>query len=331
MRRLPITRGIVVCSLFLALLTIGLDAKNANFAQAATFTVTKTADMNDGACDADCSLREAIISANAAPGTDVITLPAGTYILSIPGTDEYEAATGDLDISDDLTINGAGSSTTIIDGGGLDRIFSPNNYLQSNASVAFQDVTIQNGFAYSGGGIAILSGTDVRLDRVVFKDNTSISGAGAIFNVGTLSVRNCTFSGNKATGSGLPGGAIWNQGTLTVESSTFENNDALLGLGGAILTTGNASVNIENSTFTSNGWPALWVGTGTVTVNNCTFASNVGGVFGSSSSLTISNTIIADRAPEPNCSGTFTSGGHNLSMDDLRDADTCWFRAYHPA
>ena len=45
-------------------------------AWAATFAVTKTTDTNDGACDeADCSLREAIIAANAAPDLDRITMP----------------------------------------------------------------------------------------------------------------------------------------------------------------------------------------------------------------------------------------------------------------
>jgi CSLREA domain-containing protein len=47
-------------------------------ATAATFTVTKTADTNDGACNADCSLREAIVAANALPGADIVVLPAGT-------------------------------------------------------------------------------------------------------------------------------------------------------------------------------------------------------------------------------------------------------------
>ena len=55
---------------------------------AATFTVTKIADTNDGVCGADCSLREAIGAANALPGADVITLPAGTYTLSIVGAGE---------------------------------------------------------------------------------------------------------------------------------------------------------------------------------------------------------------------------------------------------
>jgi CSLREA domain-containing protein len=288
---------IFICLVFFLMLS--------NMGQAAAFTVTKTADTNDGTCDADCSLREAIIAANAAAGADVITLPAGTYILS-----------GELDIRDDLTINGVGSSTTIIDGGGLDRVFILSGPVPF--SVAIQYVTIQNGFAPGGGGGIVLSAeADLSLDRVVIRDNTA-SNAGGILNFGTLSVANSTFSGNKATGNGTLGGAIGNNGTLTVESSTFENNDVLLGYGGAIGTGVSNSVNIENSTFTGNGArQALYVGSGTVTVNNCTFASNDGGVSISSTSLTtISNTIIAYSAPEPNCKGTFTSGGHNLSSDN---------------
>ena len=53
-------------------------------AAAATFAVTKTADTNDGTCDADCSLREAIGAANALAGADIIDVPAGTYTLTIP-------------------------------------------------------------------------------------------------------------------------------------------------------------------------------------------------------------------------------------------------------
>ena len=37
------------------------------------FVVTKTADTNDGVCDTDCSLREAIAAANADAGDDVIS------------------------------------------------------------------------------------------------------------------------------------------------------------------------------------------------------------------------------------------------------------------
>jgi CSLREA domain-containing protein len=69
-------------------------------ALAAGFSVTKTTDTNDGACNADCSLREAIAAANAAAGADTITLPAGTYQLTLAnvGANEDSNTTGDLDI-----------------------------------------------------------------------------------------------------------------------------------------------------------------------------------------------------------------------------------------
>ncbi|MEK7784651.1 MAG: CSLREA domain-containing protein [Chloroflexota bacterium] len=69
------------------------------------FVVTKTADTNDGACDADCSLREAIVAANAAAGPDTIFIPAGTYTLTRTGSDEV-ASVGDLDLTGQVTLIG---------------------------------------------------------------------------------------------------------------------------------------------------------------------------------------------------------------------------------
>src|SRR5512147_992156 len=80
----------------LILLSVLLSGAPASPAQAATFTVTKTADTDDGVCDADCSLREAIRAANAAAGADTISLPAGTFTLTISGSDDTANA-GDLD------------------------------------------------------------------------------------------------------------------------------------------------------------------------------------------------------------------------------------------
>src|SRR4051812_3675391 len=90
-------------------------------AQAATtFNVTTTDDEADGgACfagDPDCSLREAILAANANGGADVVSVPPGEYRLTIPpdGTND-DGLDGDLDILDELTLNGAGAT---IDAGG---------------------------------------------------------------------------------------------------------------------------------------------------------------------------------------------------------------------
>src|SRR3989338_4354621 len=135
---------------------------------AATFTVTKIADTNDCVCDADCSLREAIGAANALPGADVITLPAGTYTISIGGTGEDLNATGDLDITGDLTISGAGDTSTIIDGAAIDRVLT----VFPGATVFIDSVTVRNGNPGAG------------------------FGAGGILNAGTLTLTNSPVTDN---------------------------------------------------------------------------------------------------------------------------------------
>ena len=97
--------------------------------QMATITVNSTADAvdatPDGVCAAaagTCTLRAAIQEANSQAGPQVISVPSGTYALTLTGSGEDQAATGDLDVTDDLLIGGAGA-TTIVDGNGTDRIF----------------------------------------------------------------------------------------------------------------------------------------------------------------------------------------------------------------
>src|SRR5439155_19826905 len=85
-------------------------------AAAATFAVTRTDDPVPGACDSDCSLREAVLAANAGSGGDTIVLPAGHYRLTISGPGEDAAATGDLDLTTSVMIAGAGARSTVIDG-----------------------------------------------------------------------------------------------------------------------------------------------------------------------------------------------------------------------
>ena len=65
-------------------------------AHAATFTVTKTADTNDGTCDADCSLREAIVAANAAAGPDTITFTNLANVTRPLYADDYRDRRGCL-------------------------------------------------------------------------------------------------------------------------------------------------------------------------------------------------------------------------------------------
>src|SRR5262245_38264714 len=103
-------------------LLVGLDGGSQNAAAAQSGpteftveTIEDAVDLNpgDGVCETTvgpnnaCTLRAAIQEANALPGPNTIHMPAGTYTLSLAGGDEDAAATGDLDITGDLTIEGA--------------------------------------------------------------------------------------------------------------------------------------------------------------------------------------------------------------------------------
>ena len=71
----------------------------------ATFTVNSTLD-NLIAGDGKLTLREAITRANDLAGADVIVMPAGVYKIAISGAGEDGNATGDLDVTDTVTIRG---------------------------------------------------------------------------------------------------------------------------------------------------------------------------------------------------------------------------------
>ena len=140
---------------------------------ASDFAVTKTADTADGACDADCSLREAIVAANAHPGADRILLGAGlTYTLTRGPADAPGAivpGTGDLDITDALTIEGNGAT---IDAAGLDRALD----IEGTFIVTISNLTIRNGavsgFLSLGGGLYIKSATVTLTNSTVLQSST---------------------------------------------------------------------------------------------------------------------------------------------------------------
>ena len=269
-----------------------------------TITVNTTVDELNS--NGYCSLREAIKAANtnlavdtctAGSGADTIILPAGTYTLTITGADEDANATGDLDITDSLTINGAGAGTTIIRAGtlgypdpsanGIDRVFDVYD-VSSAIIVSISNVTIANG-----------------------KCSSCTMGGGGISNNESLTVTNSTFSGNSASGNSGNnwGGGIYTSGTLTVTNSTFSGNFATHG-GGMFLNGGLFAV--TNSTFSgnlANGAGGGIISYGTLTVTNSTFsgnsaASNGGGISSSYGTLAVTNSTFSGNS-------AFSGGGIN--------------------
>ncbi|MCP4248991.1 MAG: CSLREA domain-containing protein, partial [bacterium] len=143
-----------------------------------TFVVTRTNDRvdaapGDGVCatlGGHCTLRAAIMEANALAGEDTIEVPAGVYLLSLVGDAEDAAMTGDLDITDPLRILGAGLDDTVINGIGADRVFH-----LMGPTVDIFDLTIRGGArpAGNGGGIQDSGPGSLNLTRVRLTDNTA--------------------------------------------------------------------------------------------------------------------------------------------------------------
>jgi CSLREA domain-containing protein len=293
------SNGIVRIALSVLILMVYTNlstAKPLQTAYAASFTVTKTADTNDGTCDTDCSLREAIIAANANPGEDTINVPAGTYTLSITGTDEDNAATGDLDINDDLNIVGTGAGLTVINGGASDRII----HVTGAYTVNISHLDLVNGYYFvfggSNGGGVLNTGGDLTLDFTNIKGNTSFSGGGIANLSGTVNILNSTISGNIAVNGG---GILNDSGTLTIVNSTVSSNTAEgTGIG---IDNASGTVDLNNVTITKN--------------TNTPPYSSGGGIAGDS--IYASNSIIAGNTADYNsdCSGTLISQGYNLIQD----------------
>lgn len=254
------------------------------------FVVTKTMDTNDGICTSDdCSLREAIITANNCAGHQTIQLPAGGYHLTLLGAGEDAALTGDLDITDDLTILGEGAPS--IHGQDEDRtieVFSPamvvidlvilTNGAASEGSAAYNrgDLTLRNSSVNAnnavvppeGGtvtGALANEGTLVLVDTHVF-DNQGGFGAG-VHNLtgGRFDMVGGIISFNTASGSG---GGLWisEASTARLESVTLEGNTAV-GDGGGTANTGNLEVLdseiVENESGQHGG--GLWAAFRSVT------------------------------------------------------------------
>ncbi|MFP5306685.1 MAG: choice-of-anchor Q domain-containing protein [Gammaproteobacteria bacterium] len=293
-------------------------ALTGTMAQAATLEVTKSSDMYDGICDADCSLRDAITAANASPGADTVVLQQDVYLLSIatrqPGlydenhVDEDENATGDLDITDDLLLRGV-QGFTAIDGQRIDRVFD----IAHGATVEFRDIEIRGGHTPArGAGIA--NAGWLRLTRITFRDNAAIGQyyqpgqGGAIFNEGVLSMAGSHFLRNHAGGNDSvvgEGGAIYNTARLNMRTTRFVDNLAAdpheRGGGGAIMNRG-GFVTIDRTFFSGNATEDL--GYGGAIANDDDGRMRI-----------VNSTISGNRSGEPPYGGAVANGNADRRND----------------
>lgn len=282
---------------------------------ASTFNVTRTDDpVPNGCALADCSLREAVIAANADPGSTV-NVPAGTYTLT-QGPDSGPA-TGDLDVTAATTIQGAGIGATIVqaaavEGTAQDRVLE----VSSAGTAVITNMTMRYGSDPSGG--CVKSDGMLTLDMILVTNCSAITGGG-VGAYGSVTVRDSTISNNTATaatgqvaGGGIAGGP---GSTVTILRTLITNNSAVntgtgVGHGGGFSTV--ASMTLTDSTVTGNSADSSAGGisssTGTMTIERTTFSANLatrdGGGMTNDGVLTLTDSTFANNQAGYNCAGT---------------------------
>jgi len=231
-----------VLPLVLLALVLGsvLVARQAAIGGPAQFTVTKTDDTADGICDSDCSLREAIIAANASAGHSTINVPAGKYEIT-RGSGDDSGLMGDFDITTEVTIVGAGADQTFIDGNHLDTVIN----VIHGGDATLQDLTVQNGdggaqVATSTGGIAAAGA--LTLDSVHVINNKGGSNAGGVTGQSTMNISNSLIDGNS---SDEDVGGIDAEAGVQITNTTISNNQ-----GGSLAFSGGAYL-LGSSTLTN--------------------------------------------------------------------------------
>ena len=270
-----------------------------------------------------CSLRDAILAANATPGSTIVfTGLNGTYSLT--------SALPAITVS--TTITGPGAGALTVSGGGTIPAFTitPGTTPMTVAISGLTVANTANGFPPYGYGSGMFINTPgvggtitVNISGMAFNNNTASSGGPAItldaFSQGTLNITNSSFSGNFAgvvtPFGGGEGGAIYSNGTLVVNDSAFVNNSATA--------EGSAIENFTNGT----------AGTGIATINNSTFANNAvlgnpggaqasgyGAIYSAGGSLAVVNSTFSGNTtynptPSPPTKPTTNGYGGGIFID----------------
>jgi predicted outer membrane repeat protein len=183
----------------------------------------------------------------------------------------------------DAGVHGELDGLTIADGQAVAVSIQPGGGIYNAGTLMVAHTTLSGNSAPAGGGgiynTGILTVTDSTLSG---NSATFYFMGGGIANLSTLTISHCTISNNLAMGSigsgGLGGGLYNGRGTMTVSDCTFTGNTAGYGGGGIENEdVASARVTVRNCSFADNsagigaGIDNDW---GTLTVSNSTFASN---------------------------------------------------------
>lgn len=141
---------------------------------AATFAVTRFDDpVPNGCLTGDCSLREAVLAANANSDDDVIQVPSGTYAQS----------RGTLVINSPVQLRGSTTTPTIIDGDGVQPLFN----VIGSPTVLFANLSLKADGAHA---LDLSQSANTTLDQVLVANSDSQIWVDSITNgSGSLDIR----------------------------------------------------------------------------------------------------------------------------------------------
>ncbi|MFK7958042.1 MAG: beta strand repeat-containing protein [Lysobacterales bacterium] len=269
--------------------------------QSAEITVNSLLDDDDGD---NCTLREAVISANAdSEGVGGCAAGAGDDVIvfapSLTGT--LTLSTGPLVVTNTLSIQGPGASLLDLDAERASRHFLSFYGGTSSHSLTLSDMTLSNGSAAGNGG-SIVTNEPLTLNNVLLRNNTANTGGAISAEFSNITLNAAQLSNNTAVQAG--GGMSVSSSQVTINRSNFDGNRAanggcidisdgsltvadssliscrVTGNGGAVRND-SATVNIATSQVSYHeaaGYGgAIWTQGGSVTLTEVDIRSNVAG------------------------------------------------------
>jgi hypothetical protein len=256
-----------------------------------------------GACQ---TIQEGINAAEALSSSDVtVDVAAGTYIEN----DAILVPSGDT-----LTLQGAGASSTIVDG-----VDNPGRsiFTITSGTVTIKGFTIEDGSsAGSGGGID--NGGTVTLTNDTLSNDTATDDGGGVANYGIATLTNDTLSGDSAT----YGGGVYNDGTATLMNDTLSNDSAPGRDGGGVYNDNGGTASLTNDTLSGDsalsGEGGGFYNGGTATLTNDTLSGDsaaYGGGFYNYGIATLTNSILDSASCAGALSPPVTDGGYNVEDD----------------
>ena len=227
-----------------------------------SLVVNALGDAGDGICgpaSGECTLRDAVLTANADPDDSTVTFDPGVFANTVT----IQLAGGQMAITQPATITGPGRDLLTVDANAASRHFwIDDGSTASLINTRITDITLAGGEAGNPGGGAVLSYENLDLSNVTLQGNTITTGSGGALRVlaasgdtqpRTLVMDSVTIAQNSAQFSAggfdinVPDGSSLDAGNLLISGNAGSSSG-----GGGDIHLNDGVVNLLNSQFVGN-------------------------------------------------------------------------------